>query len=203
MEAPTFKSFERASMIPENMNPIRNNIIPGTNLTLEENNVYPLVINRTKNNFDKHVYVIFSDNQELINNCLTYIRNLTKLTIKEDIIDMLEEFKLKDYSEEYIYSYDFRKNDIKNVDIAGKEHLNSMLQHIIDKTQGVIIVSDSYENIPRLLMTRSVLIFIDKDTKNVNKIIKESSNILITDNIDLKNTICINKTSLWSKLTLF
>ena len=61
MEAPTFKSFERASMIPQSMMPNSNQGVMNTklNLTLEENNISPLVVNRVKSNFGKHNYIIY------------------------------------------------------------------------------------------------------------------------------------------------
>lgn len=207
MEAPSFKSFERASMLPESMMPNRNQSYMNVklNLTLEENNLSPLVVNRVKNNFGKHNYIIYSDNHPTTNRCLTYIRNLTKYTITEDSIDLIDTFDITKYNKEQIYLYDLRKNDIKNVDIAGKSTLNTIMHNIQDNSQGIIIVSDNWDNVPNFISTMSNLIFIDNNIKDMNKIVSHSSSIRLpeTINYDLKDVLCVNKTSLWSKLTLF
>jgi predicted metal-dependent peptidase len=203
----TFKSFERASMIPQSMMPSTNQNIMSLNLniTLEENNISPLVVNRVKSNFGKHNYIIYSDNQTTINNCLTYIRNISNYPLKEDSFDLLDELDLSKYKKDTIYTYDLRKNDIKNVDIAGKGTLNCVLQTIQDKSEGIIIISHTYDNVPVLISTISNLIFIDKDIKDKSKIVMNSASIRLPENItyELDNMICVNKTSLWSKLALF
>ena len=203
----TFKSFERASMIPQSMMPNTNQQAMNIklNLTLEENNISPLVVNRVKSNFGKHNYIIYSDNQTNINNCLTYIRNISNSPLKEDSFDLIDELDLTKYKSDTIYTYDLRQNSIKNVDIAGKGTLNCVLQTIQDKSEGIIIISDIYDNVPSIISTISNLIFIDKDIKNMDKIVMGSASIRLPEktNYDLNNMICINKTSLWSKLTLF
>jgi len=207
MEAPTFKSFERASMIPQSMMPNSNQSMMTTklNLTLEENNITPLVVNRVKSNFGKHNYIIYSNNQDNINNCLTYIRNISKAPLKDDSFDLIDTLDLTKYNKDTIYTYDLRQNSIKNVDIAGKGTLNCVLQTIQDNSEGIIVISDTYDNVPSIISTISNLIFIDNDTKNMDKIIMGSASIRLPEktNYDLNNMICINKTSLWSKLTLF
>ena len=207
METPTFKSFERASMIPQSMMPNSNQHIMNINLniTLEENNISPLVVNRVKSNFGKHNYVIYSDDQNNINNCLTYIRNISNYSLKEDSFDLIDELDLSKYKKDTIYTYDLRKNDIKNVDIAGKGTLNCILQEIQDKSEGIVVISHTYDNVPTIISTISNLIFIDKDIKHKNKIVMNSASIRLPENInyDLNNMICVNKTSLWSKLALF
>jgi hypothetical protein len=54
MDAPSFKSFERDSMIPASM---RGQSSLGNtaqiNLNFEENNIAPLVVHRNKQNFGK------------------------------------------------------------------------------------------------------------------------------------------------------
>jgi len=201
----TFKSFERASMIPQSMMPNSNHMTVKLNISLEENNISPLVVNRVKSNFGKHNYIIYSDNQTTINNCLTYIRNISNYPLKEDAFDLLDELDLSKYKKDTIYTYDLRKNDIKNVDIAGKGTLNCVLQSIQDKSEGIIIISHTYDNVPVVISTISNLIFIDKDIKDKSKIVMNSASIRLPENItyELDNTICINKTSLWSKLALF
>ncbi len=207
MEAPTFKSFERASMLPPSMMPNSNQQAMNIklNLSLEENNISPLVVNRIKSNFGKQNYVIYSNNQTNINKCLTYIRNITKAPLQEDSFDLIDTIDLTKYNKDTIYTYDLRQNNIKNVDIAGKGTLNCVLQTIQDKSEGIIIISDTYDNVPNVISTVSNLIFIDKDIKDINKIIMNSSSIRLPEkiNYDLNNMICVNKTSLWSKLTLF
>ncbi len=207
MEAPTFKSFERASMIPQSMMPNSHQhaMNVNLNLSLEENNVSPLVVNRVKSNFGKHNYIIYSKNQTNINNCLTYIRNISKSPLQEDSFDLIDTLDLTKYKKDTIYTYDLRQNNIKNVDIAGKGTLNCVLQTIQSKSEGIIIISDTYDNVPSIISTISNLIFIDNDIKDKNKIIMSSASIRLPEkvNYDLNNMICINKTSLWSKLALF
>jgi hypothetical protein len=207
MEAPTFKSFERASMLPQSMmhNSNKHAMNIKLNLSLEENNISPLVVNRVKSNFGKHNYIIYSNNQTNINNCLTYIRNLSKAPLKEDSFDLLDMLDLTKYNKDTIYTYDLRQNNIKNADIAGKATLNCVLQTIQEKSEGIIIISDTAVNVPNIISTTSNLIFIDNGIKNADKIIMNSSSIRIPENInyDLKDMICVNKTSLWSKLALF
>jgi hypothetical protein len=203
----TFKSFERASMIPQSMMPNSNQHAMNTklNLSLEENNISPLVVNRVKSNFGKQNYVIYSNNQTNINNCLTYIRNMSKAPLQEDSFDLIDTLDLTKYNKDTVYIYDLRQNNIKNVDIAGKGTLNCVLQTIQDKSEGIVIISDTYDNVPNLISTISNLIFIDKDIKDTNKIIMGSASIRLPEkvNYDLNNMICVNKTSLWSKLALF
>jgi len=203
----TFKSFERASMIPQSMMPNSNQHFMNVklNLSLEENNISPLVVNRVKSNFGKHNYIIYSNNQTNINNCLTYIRNISKVPLQEDSFDLIDTLDLTKYNKDTIYTYDLRQNNIKNIDIAGNGTLNCVLQTIQDKSEGIIIISESYNNVPPLISTISNLIFIDKDIKDRNKIIMSSASIRLPEkvNYDLNNMICVNKTSLWSKLTLF
>jgi hypothetical protein len=175
------------------------------NISLEENNISPLVVNRVKSNFGKHNYVIYSNNQQNINNCLTYIRNISKAPLQEDSFDLIDTLDLTKYKKDTIYTYDLRQNTIKNVDIAGKGTLNCVLQTIQDKSEGIIIISDTYDNVPNIISTVSNLIFIDKDIKGMNKIIMGSASIRLPEivNYDLNDMICVNKTSLWSKLALF
>lgn len=203
----TFKSFERASMIPQSMMPTTNQQAMNIklNITLEENNISPLVVNRVKSNFGKHNYIIYSNNQTNINNCLTYIRNISKAPLKYDSFDLIDTLDLTKYNKDTIYTYDLRQNSIKNADIAGKSTLNCVLQTIQDKSEGIIIISDTYDNVPNIISTISNLIFIDKDIKDTNKIVMGSSSIRLPEkvNYDLNDMICINKTSLWSKLALF
>ncbi len=207
MEAPVFKSFQKDSMIPENILSSRNNAHSNIsiNINLEENTISPLIVNRVKNNFGKHNYVIYSDNQTNINNCLTYIRNISNLSLIEDSFDLLDIFELNKYKEDSIYTYDLRQNSIKNIDITGMSTLNFILQNIIDNTQGIIMISDTYENVPKLISTVSNLVFIDNDIKFINNILSNSSSLTLPDKINnqLKGMICINKTSLWTKLALF
>jgi hypothetical protein len=204
----TFKSFERASMIPQSMMPNTHNQSMNItlNLTLEENNISPLVVNRVKNNFGKHNYIIYSDNQTNINNSLTFIRNISKTPLVEDSFDLLDELDFTKYKPNTICTYDLRKNDIKNVDIVGKGTLNCVLQTIQDKTEGIIIISHSHDNVPNIISTISNLVFVDKDmVKDISKIMNSSSSIRFPEkvNFELDNMLCINKTSLWSKLALF
>ena len=205
MEAPVFKSFQKDSMIPENILSSRNNAPTNIslNINLEENTISPLIVNRVKNNFGKHNYVIYSDNH--INNCLTYIRNISNLPLIEDSFDILDVFDLDKYKEDSIYIYDLRQNAIKNIDIAGNSTLNFILQNIIDNTQGIIIISDTHENVPNLISTLSNLVFIDNDIKSINNILSSSASLRLPDKVNnhLKGMICINKTSLWTKLALF
>jgi len=203
----TFKSFERASMLPQSMMPNSNQHAMNVklNISLEENNISPLVVNRVKNNFGKQNYIIYSNNQININNCLTYIRNISKAPLQEDSFDLIDTLDLTKYKKDTIYTYDLRQNSIKNVDIAGKGTLNCVLHTIQDKSEGIIIISDTYDNVPNIISTVSNLIFIDKDIKDTNRIIMSSASIRLPEkvNYDLNDMICVNKTSLWSKLALF
>ena len=60
MNQPSFKSFEKASMVPESILP-SNQKSPYNityNINKEENNVYTLCVSRTPQNFGKHILKI-------------------------------------------------------------------------------------------------------------------------------------------------
>jgi len=205
MDAPSFKSFEKDSMFPASMRGggMGNNF--NINLTLEENNIAPLVVHRNKQNFGKHVYLILSNNQQFITKCNTYIRNISKCDIKEDTIDTLSEIDLTTYKKGTIYNYDSRVNAIKNENISGKFVLNFILQHIINSSEGVILVADKIEDVPNIILSMSNLVFIDKSNTKINRIIQCVAPIRIGDdyNYDLNEDLCVNKVSLWAKVTIF
>jgi hypothetical protein len=78
------------------------------------------------------------------------------------------------------------------------------MEKIIDKSDGVILIADEYKDIPQILTTMSHLVFIDKNVKNVEGIVRESSGLSITNyNYDFSNMLCVNKTTLWAKLSSF
>jgi hypothetical protein len=205
MDAPSFKSFDKDSMFPASMRGggMGNNV--NISLTLEENNIAPLVVHRNKQNFGKHVYLILSNNQQFITKCNTYIRNISKYDIKEDTIDTLSEIDLTSYKKGTIYNYDNRVNAIKNENISGKFVLNFILQHIINSSEGVILVADKIEDVPNIILSMSNLVFIDKSNTNINRIIQSVAPIRIGDdyNYDLNEDLCVNKVSLWAKVTIF
>ena len=206
MDAPSFKSFDRDSMFPASMRGggMGNNNF-NINLTLEENNIAPLVVHRNKQNFGKHVYLILSNNQQFITKCNTYIRNISKCDIKEDTIDTLSEIDLTTYKKGIIYNYDSRVNAIKNENISGKFVLNFILQHIINSSEGVILVADKIEDVPNIILSMSNLVFIDKSNTKINRIVQSVAPIRIGDdyNYDLNEDLCVNKVSLWAKVTIF
>jgi hypothetical protein len=202
MNEPTFKSFEKASMIPANMAGSNNNYNVSYNINKEETNVTSLCVSRTLKNFGKHVYIIYSSDINNINRCLTYIQRLTRLTVENSEIDTLGEFKEEIYKQNTIYQFNLLKNDIKNIDLQGV--LGFMLEKILDKSEGVILISDEYSNIPPLITTMSHLVFIDKNVKNVEDIVKDCSGLNIQNyNYDFSSMLCVNKTTLWTKLSTF
>ena len=94
------------------------------------------------------------------------------------------------------------KNDIKinNLPVV----LNHMMHRIVDNSCGVVIIANSFDEVPRVITTMSHLIFIDKNIKNVEQLVIDSSGLKITNyNYDFEKMICVNKTSLWTKLSFF
>ena len=60
MTDPSFKSFEKASMMPANMIPSNQSYNIIYNINKEETNVTSLCVSRTPQNFGKHIYIIYS-----------------------------------------------------------------------------------------------------------------------------------------------
>lgn len=202
MNVPSFKSFEKASMMPASIGPSNQSYNITYNINKEETNVTPLCVSRTSQNFGKHVYIIYSDNITNINRCLTYLQRLTKLNIESSELDAFNEFKEDSYKKGSIYQFNLLKNDIKNGILP--DAVGFMFEKIINNSEGVILVSDDYKNTPKLITTMSHLVFIDKNIKNVEDIIRESSGLSITNyNYDFSNILCVNKTTLWTKLSSF
>jgi len=206
MDAPSFKSFERDSMLPASMR--GHGSIGNTtqiNLNFEENNIASLVVHRNKQNFGKHVYLIISNNQQFITKCNTYIRNISKCDIKEDTIDTLGEFDISSYKKGIIYNYDTRINAIKNENITGKHVLNFILQHIIQSSDGILYIADKIEEVPNIILSMSNLVFIDKSNTHINRIIQSVAPIRVGEdyNYDLNEDLCVNKVALWAKVTIF
>ncbi len=202
MNEPTFKSFEKASMFPSNLQSSNNNYVIPYNVNKEETNISSLCVSRVPQNFGKHVYIIYSSDINNINKCLTYIQRLTNVSIETSEIDTLGEFKVQSYKKGVIYQFNMLKNDIKNHHL--KSPLGFMLEKIIDNSEGVILINDDYKTTPPLLTTMSHLIFIDKNIKNVENIVKEGSGLSIDNyNYDFEKMLCVNKTSLWCKLSTF
>jgi len=204
MNQPTFKPFEKASMVPENILP-SNQRSPYKiiyNINKEETNVYPLCVSRTPQNFGNHIYIIYSDDISNINRALTYLQRLTKIPFIESSLDSLKSFDETIYKKENIYTFNMLKNDIKTNNLPVV--LNHMMHRIVDNSCGVVIIANSFDEVPRVITTMSHLIFIDKNIKNVEQLVMDSSGLKITNyNYDFEKMICVNKTSLWTKLSFF
>ena len=202
MTDPSFKSFEKASMMPANMIPSNQSYNITYNINKEETNVTPLCVSRTPQNFGKHIYIIYSGDITNINRCLTYLQRLTKLNIESTELDAFGEFKEESYKKGSIYQFNLLKNDIKNGILP--DTLGFMFEKIINNSEGVILVTDDYKNTPQILTTMSHLVFIDKNIKNVEDIVKESAGLSITNyKYDFSSILCVNKTTLWAKLSSF
>jgi hypothetical protein len=202
MTDPSFKSFEKASMMPANMISSNQSYNITNNINKEETNVTPLCVSRTPQNFGKHVYIIYSADITNINRCLTYLQRLTKLNIESTELDAFGEFKEQSYKKDSIYQFNLLKNDIKNGVLP--DTLGFMFEKIIDNSEGIILITDDYKNTPQILTTMSHLVFIDKNIKNVEDIVKESAGLLITNyKYDFSSILCVNKTTLWAKLSSF
>jgi hypothetical protein len=204
MNQPTFKSFEKASMVPESILP-SNQKSPYKiiyNINKEETNVYPLCVSRTPKNFGNHIYIIYSNDISNINRTLTYLQRLTKTSFIEGSLDTLKSFNENDYNYENIYQFNVLKNDIKENNLP--DVLSHMMHKVIENSNGVIIIANSFKDVPPLVSTMSHLIFIDKNIKDVEKLVLSSSGLKITNyNYDFENMLCINKTGLWTKLSFF
>lgn len=204
MSQPTFKSFEKASIVPESILP-SNQKSPYTityNINKEETNVYPLCVTRTQQNFGKHIYIIYSDNISNINRCLTYLQRLTKSQIIEGSLDTVKEFNKNNYKSENIYTFNLLKNDIKTNNLPVV--LSHMMHTIINNSNGVVIVANSFDEVPKVITSMSHLVFIDKNIKDVEKLVMDTSGLKITNyNYDFEKMVCINKTGLWTKLSFF
>jgi hypothetical protein len=202
MTDPSFKSFEKASMMPANMIPSNQSYNIIYNINKEETNVTPLCVSRTPQNFGKHIYIIYSSDITNINRCLTYLQRLTKLNIESTQLDGFGEFNEDSYKKGSIYQFNLLKNDIKNANLP--DTIGFIMEKIIEKSDGVILIADEYKDIPQILTTMSHLVFIDKNVKNVEGIVRESSGLSITNyNYDFSNMLCVNKTTLWAKLSSF
>lgn len=202
MNEPTFKSFEKASMFPSNLPSSTNNYIVPYNVNKEETNISPLCVSRVPQNFGKHIYIIYSSDINNINRCLTYIQRLTNLTVEGSEIDTSGEFNQQYYKKGVIYQFNMLKNDIKNP--QSKDSLGFMLEKIIDNSEGIILINDNKETTHPLLTTMSHLVFIDKNIKMVEDIVKECSGLNIDNyNYNFEKMLCVNKTTLWSKLSTF
>jgi hypothetical protein len=204
MNQPSFKSFEKASMVPESILP-SNQKSPYKityNINKEETNVYPLCVSRTPKNFGKHIYIIYSDDISNINRTLTYLQRLTKTSFIESYLDTLNSFNEKDFKKENIYTFNLLKNDIKTNKLPTV--LNHMMHKIIDNSNGVILIANSIADVPPVVTTMSHLIFIDKNIKNVEQLVLNSSGLKITNyNYGFEKMVCVNKTGLWTKLSFF
>jgi hypothetical protein len=204
MNQPAFKSFEKASMVPESILP-SNQKSPYNityNINKEETNVYPLCVSRTPQNFGKHIYIIYSDDISNINRCLTYLQRLTKTSFIEGSLDTLKSFNENDYKKENIYTFNLLKNDIKSNNLP--DILNHMMHRVVDNSNGVIVIANSFTDVPYIITTMSHLIFIDNNIKDVEKLVLTSSGLKITNyNYDFEKMLCVNKTGLWTKLSFF
>jgi len=204
MNQPTFKSFEKASMLPESVLP-SNQKSPYNityNINKEETNVYPLCVSRIPQNFGKHVYIIYSDEISTINRCMTYLQRLTKIPFIESTLDTVKSFNEKDYKTENIYTFNLLKNDIKSNN--NPVIINHMMHKIINNSNGVIIIANSFVDVPKVITTMSHLVFIDKNIKDVERLVLKSSGLKISNyNYDFEKILCINKTTLWTKLSFF
>jgi hypothetical protein len=204
MNQPTFKSFEKASIVPESILP-SNQKSPYKityNINKEETNIYPLCVSRTPQNFGNHIYVIYSDDISNINRCLTYLQRLTKTSFTEGSIDTLNSFNENEYKKENIYTFNLLKNDIKTNNLP--DVLNHIMHRVIDNSNGVIIIANSFKDVPSVITSMSHLIFIDKNIKNVEQLVLNSSGLKITNyNYDFEKMLCVNKTGLWTKLSFF
>ena len=204
MNQPTFKSFEKASMVPESILP-SNQKSPYNityNISKEETNVYPLCVSRTQQNFGKHIYIIYSDNISNINRGLTYLQRLTKKQFIDSSLDTLKEFNEDNYKSENIYTFNLLKNDIKENKLP--VILSHMMHKIINNSNGVVIIANSFKDVPTVITTMSNLIFIDKNINDVEHLVMHSSGLKITNyNYDFEKMLCVNKTGLWTKLSFF
>lgn len=204
MNQPSFKSFEKASMLPESVLPSNQKSLYNItyNINKEETNVYPLCVSRTLQNFGKHIYIIYSDDISNINRCLTYLQRLTKSQFIESSLDTLKEFNQHNYKKENVYTFNLLKNDVKinNLPVV----LNHMMHKIIDNSNGVVFIANSFNDVPKVITTMSHLIFIDKNIKDTEQLVLHSSGLKITNyNYDFEKMVCVNKTGLWTKLSFF
>lgn len=209
MDNTTFKSFEKASMVPDNMLPIttNNGFIqlfdqPYNLSTCDGNLSSSLVINRSLNNFGHHVYCIYSQNQDTIKKCLKYIKNISGYPLEDDTIT--DTFDIKKYKDSTLYCYN-------NIQTNGFEYnISFKLKSVLNISNGIVYISNNL-HVPKVITTMANIVFIDPDFyKNIEKISSVSSSIKIPinykiDNLDeMKDKIlCINKTLLWSKFSVF
>ncbi len=204
MNQPTFKPFEKASIVPESILP-SNQKSPYKiiyNINKEETNVYPLCVSRTPQNFGKHVYIIYSDDISNINRTVTYLQRLTKIPFVESSLDTLKSFDETVYKKENAYIFNLLKNDIKTNNLPVV--LSHMMHRIINNSGGVVFIANSFNDVPRVISTMSHLIFIDKNIKNVEQLVSDSSGLKLTNyNYDFEKMVCVNKTGLWTKLSFF
>ena len=197
MDEPSFKSFERASITPGNV--FRTNII--SSITEEESTLQLLSVNRTKDNFGNYIFIIYSKNKDEIEQCLNYLKNLTKIPFKDISIDVTGELNFDDYCKDYIYTFDLTKEEgVLSSDMV----FNTVMKNVSEKAGGMVIISDHIDKVPRYLSTMSQLVFIGCDIEQLPRIIHEGGGLPVSNELKygLKNILCLNKTLLWTKISL-
>jgi hypothetical protein len=103
---------------------------------------------------------------------------------------------------ENIYTFNLLKNDIKSNN--NPVIISHMMHKIINNSNGVIIIANSFDDVPKVITTMSHLVFIDKNIKDVERLVLRSSGLKISNyNYDFEKILCINKTTLWTKLSFF
>ena len=79
-----------------------------------------------------------------------------------------------------------------------------MMHRIVNNSGGVVVIANSFKDVPHVITSMSHIIFIDKNIKNVEQLVVDSSGLKITNyKYDFEKMVCVNKTGLWTKLSFF
>lgn len=208
---PTFQTFTKETIIPEIVlqqqraaeNSQRNIHV---NLSLEENTLAKLHINRTVKNIDFKIFKIDVSDKSYLDQIYTYIKNVSKCShYKELVVDLGSKIDVDIFNKNTLYNITF-----KGLDFVPAHCFNSYVSSIIIEAGGLI-----FSNLPStfripVIDTMSQLVFIEK-----NKLQKETLSEMIhqyggqryKDNclsVDSKvNVLCMNKYPMWTKPAIF
>jgi len=210
MEGPQLQTFQKETIVNplfQQKSSIHNLDLLTHYINKEDFSLNELNIINTKDNFGYYIFQIFHSpdfSKTKINDIISYISNLTKLKTKEYVLDLTVKLNFKEFDKDLIYIIDSSKTKNHESDeiFNSIEHLilNEMLNHV----GGIIYISQRLDNTCKLLSSRSQLIFLDKNSKEISDFCKLSAGINLRkkNKIDF-DCICLNKMGLWNNIYIF